>query len=375
MNILIAIDSFKGSLSSMEAGRALCSGMSTIKDFNIQVCPVSDGGEGSLEALFQNGMGAYRKMLCKNAFGMDTMVDVLFFEEANKKCCAVETASMIGIHGRIPTKDTVKATSSYGLGQLILHLVAHEIDKILVFVGGTITTDAGLGALQALGLSLYDEIEELLPHNTNPLMDFDRYDKQKLQEIQDRLRTVELVIGTDVNAPLYGKYGCARMYARQKGADERQIQQMENRLRKLDTQCDVDLMEPGCGAGGGVAAGLKLMGGHLVSGFELIKQYADLETKVQWADLVVTGEGAINDQTLQGKLPMQMALLAKRMHKPIVALCGQKNYTDKTLNDFFDGIFSIQSGVCSLKEAIHHTQMNLEETGIQLAKLIQGVRL
>ena len=371
MNVLIAIDSFKGAVSSLEAGFSLKSGLSINPDLKLQVCAVSDGGEGSLEVLSQNGIGTYQKMMCKDSFGRDTMVNVLFFEEDDKKCCAIETASMIGIQGQNPTPNTVMTTSSYGLGQLICHLMENQISKIIVFVGGTITTNAGLGALQALGLSLYDEKHELLANHANPLMNFDHLDKEKLQQIRNHLKKVELVVGVDVNAPLYGTYGCSQMYARQKGADEKQIQQMEGHLRKLDEQCDLDLMEPGCGAGGGLAAGLKIIGGNIVPGFDIVKHFIDLTSKVQWADLIITGEGAINDQTLQGKLPLCMAEMAKKEQKPIIALCGQKNYTDKSLNDWFDGIFSIQPSICSLQEAIQNTKVNLEEIGFQFGKLIK----
>lgn len=373
MNVLIAMDSFKGALSSKEAGKALERGIRQVNHIQTTVSSAADGGEGSVCALADCLNGHYRTWNCRDAFHQIKTVSVLLYEEDGKTCCAVEAAEIFGLHNHDVSSDTTATASTYGLGELLEQLLQYDVRKVLLFLGGTITTDGGLGVLQGLGVKLYDENGRLLPTACNPLFAFDHWDSASFQQAVEKLKGMEIIAGCDVSAPLYGENGCVQIYSAQKGANAGQRVILEQQLRRLELCSGRDLMKEGCGAGGGCAAGLLLLGAELTSGFDILNKYAALEYKIRHADLVITGEGQINHQTLQGKLPIRIAQMAQKEGVPVLAVCGQKEIGNPALNAYFQGIFTIQQGVYPLKHAIHHTADYLEETGVQLMRLITAV--
>lgn len=372
MKVLVAVDSFKGSLSSFEAGMAVARGIERTKIALSEVYAVADGGEGSVEALATHKTGQFRAFTCRDAFHHPIDVDVFLFEENGILCAGVEAASIFGLHGHAVSYQTVEETNTFGVGELIKALVDAHVQKLLFFLGGTITTDAGLGLLQGLGVQLFDAKNHLISSTINPLFSFHHWDVSTFQQAKEICSEIEIVIGCDVNAPLFGKSGCALLYAPQKGANLRQQVLLERQLHYLQDYVKEDLTQPGCGAGGGCGAGMLLLGGTLTSGFEVISRSLELEKKIQDADWIVTGEGGMNEQTLQGKLPFCIAKLARQYRKPVIALCGQKTGNIDDLSACFDGIFSIQQGVYPLKEAIAHTAEYLEESAYQLFRLIHA---
>ena len=294
----------------------------------------------------------------------------LLLEEEESLCCAVEAADIFGLHNNEVSSATAAAASTYGLGELLDQLHGYAIHKVLLFLGGTITTDGGLGVLQGLGIRLYDRMGNLLPNDCNPLFAFDHWDEEAFQTVKKKLGGMELLVGCDVCAPLYGKEGCVFTYSAQKGADAMQMRKLEQQLHVLEQRSGRNLLQEGCGAGGGCAAALHILGAELTKGYDLINRYVQMEQKLRTADLVITGEGQMNHQTLQGKLPIRIAQAAKKQGIPVLAVCGQREVDCDALTAYFQGIFTIQQGLYPLHEALAHTEEYLEETGYQLLRLI-----
>ena len=370
MNVLIAMDSFKGALSSEQAGKALERGILRTNGHQTMVCSVADGGEGSVSALAACVKGEYRTWKCRDAFHKQKTVRTLLLEEEESLCCAVEAADIFGLHNNEVSSATAAAASTYGLGELLDQLHGYAIHKVLLFLGGTITTDGGLGVLQGLGIRLYDSMGNLLPNDCNPLFAFDHWDEEAFQTVKKKLGGMELLVGCDVCAPLYGKEGCVFTYSAQKGADAMQMRKLEQQLHVLEQRSGRNLLQEGCGAGGGCAAALHILGAELTKGYDLINRYVQMEQKLRTADLVITGEGQMNHQTLQGKLPIRIAQAAKKQGIPVLAVCGQREVDCDALTAYFQGIFTIQQGIYPLHEALAHTEEYLEETGYQLLRLI-----
>lgn len=371
MQMLVAIDSFKGSLSSYEAGKAVSRGIIHAGFPSCEICAVADGGEGSVDALMRHKQGKIQMFSCRNAFHQLTEVPVFLFTEDNELCAAVEAASIYGLHGQTVSYQTVEVTNTYGAGELIKLLVGSGVQKLLFFLGGTITSDAGLGMMQGLGVKLYDAHDHLIPATVNPLFSFHHWDEESYRQMRVAYSSLKIIVGCDVNAPLYGENGCIWLYSSQKGATPRQQELLERKLHELEAFSKQDLMKPGCGAGGGSGAGFLLAGAQLTSGFDLISSSLQLEERIRQADMIITGEGGMNAQSLQGKLPICVAEIAHRLQKPVIAFCGQKESGNEALSARFDGIFSIQQGVYSLKEAIDHTAEYLEESAYQYFRLIR----
>lgn len=374
MNILIAIDSFKGALSSQEAGRAVERGILKLGKDTTVVCRVADGGEGSCDALAAAAGGVWKPYCCTDAFHQVCEVRVLLFTKNGKTAAAIEAASIFGLHGHKVDRTTVKQTSTYGLGVLMKKLREDGIKDIIIFMGGTITSDGGLGMLQALGVRMFDEQGVELGSNENPLLRFHHLDKESLKSVQDSWKNIQLNIGCDVHNPLYGPDGCAFTFAAQKGADPDQIKQIDHQLRLVEQEVSLDLNQIYHGSGGGCAAGLCIINATLTSGFTVLNSYLKLEERIPDMDLVITGEGKIDSQSLQGKLPVRIAQMANDAKVPVVALCGQKDSDTGKLMDYFQGIYAIQMSPCTLQEAVTNTALHLEESAFQLLHLLHRFR-
>lgn len=372
-NVLIAMDSFKGSLSSLQAGEAVQRGLLKNKDVCSHVISVADGGEGSLEAIFQMCGGSWEKIMCEDAFHNEISCDYLVMNKSGCKTAYIESAKVIGLHALRPNAKTVENTSSYGLGELLHKIIQSGIKDVVIFLGGTITTDGGLGLLQAIGVNLYDCNNKQIEKNNNPLFTFDHFDKKQLQECIDKLKGVSITIAADVVNTYYGLQGAAHVFAAQKGATPAQIEELDQCLSKVAnaiTWVDVQKM-PSSGAAGGIGGALGALGGKPLSGFDLVNKILEIEKYVKKADLIITGEGSIDSQSEQGKLPYKLAQLAKKHAVPIVALCGRKESDTGVLDAIFNGVFVIQSGPVGIEEALHNTANNLESTTKNIIQILQ----
>lgn len=372
-NILIAMDSFKGAVTSQEAGEAVQRGMEKFEDIYSHVISVADGGEGSLDAIYQMTGGTWLTLPCEDAFHQKMQCDCLIINREGSKTAYIESAKVIGLHDIKPNTQTVIDTSSYGLGSLIAEIYKLGIKEIVVFLGGTITTDGGLGLLQALEVDIYDEDGNTIDKGCNPLLKYATLNRQQLLNAIDKFKDVSIVIAADVVNKYYGLEGAAHIFAKQKGASEEQIQKLDANLTKFAKSINfMDIQnKPGSGAAGGIGGALSLLGGSSSSGFDLMNIILEIDKYVSKSDLIITGEGAMDAQSTQGKLPYKMALLAQKYNIPIIALCGKKENDIECENTLFNGIFSIQNGPVSIDQALENTVSNLETMSNNVIRLVK----
>lgn len=376
MNILIAMDSFKGSVTSRQAGEAVQKGLDKFPNITSQVISVSDGGEGSLQVLYDMGKGDWKYCNIQDAFHIMRRCPYLLCNQNGVQTAYIESAQIIGLHDHHVNQTTVENVSSFGLGELLYHVMHQDVDEIVIFLGGTITTDGGLGMLQALGVDIYDEQGKCISTNTNPLLQYTFMDQKKLQHVKEVLSSKRLIIGSDVLNVFSGKQGAAHVFAAQKGANHNQIISLDQKLELVaKQQKEVKLNDKkGSGAAGGIGGMLLILGGHIENGFDILNKSIHFEEYVKQADLIFTGEGSIDCQSNQGKLPQRMADLANTYKKPIVALCGKRDYNLNKLDNMFNGVFAIQTGPSSMETSIANTKRNLTLTSQNIIYLLSSVK-
>jgi glycerate kinase len=317
MRAVIAPDKFKGSLSAHEAACALAAGLARIPGLIADCCPVADGGEGFAEALAKRWTEVQaiadplgRPVIARYGWSGDAMA-------------VIEMSEASGHRRLKPEERNPWQTSTFGTGQLIRHAASQGASVVAVGLGGSATNDAGAGAAAALGwqfLTSDGEPVEAKPAN------FLAIERIQPPESEDLPR---IVAACDVRNPLLGPEGASRVYARQKGADDRMIEHLEMALEHLADlvaeQVGVDhRLLPGAGAAGGLGYGLATFcGAEMTRGFTLVAEALRLEERIAASDFVITGEGRIDSQTRHGKAPAEVARLAKKYGKPVAAVCGE----------------------------------------------------
>lgn len=342
MRVVCVLDSFKGSLSSLEVGKAAARGVERAGSV-ATVVPIADGGEGTLETL--------TSVLSHELVEVDA-TDLLHqpFRSTYgrfENFTLIECAETIGITKFNPLPQHVPYVSSYGLGEQIRDALPAK--RIVITLGGSGTTDGGTGMLQALGAVFFkDGIP--ISSDVNPLWSFDDVD---LIGLDERLKSTELIIATDVTNPLTGDTGAAHVFAGQKGATVEQIKHLDDQLRLLGEKLGSSAANtPGSGAAGGVGVALLTLGGHVISGFDWVADTIGLTEACAGADLIITGEGRIDRQSAQGKVPAGVARVGEALGVPVVAIGGS---VDMDLGEFknqFAGVFSIQSACRPLEVAL-----------------------
>lgn len=320
MNILIACDSFKGSLSSTE----VCKTISEIlnkEDIDTVVCPLADGGEGTVDA-FRNAI--------KCEAVTTTVHDPLMRKISAQYVIAentaiIEMAAASGITLLKENELNPEITSTYGTGELIRHAIETGCTKIIIGIGGSATNDGGKGCLEALGAVFTDKNAESLKSGGASLKELEAIDLTNFKKVSDY---AELIIACDVTSPLFGENGATKVFARQKGADSQQIEKLEKALIHFGEKSkelsgnDYSTL-PGTGAAGGLGFALvAFCGGKLTSGFDAVSNALSLEEKIKACDIVITGEGKTDNSTLLGKLPMSVAKLSEKHNKPCILLSG-----------------------------------------------------
>ena len=377
-NIVIAIDSFKGSLSSIEAGRAAAEGIRRVfPGARIRVCPLADGGEGTVEALTGGMGGSFHSVPVTGPFGKPVACTYGIIRE--RSLAVIEAAGAAGLTlQRKEELDPMRA-SSYGLGEVIRDAVSNGCREFIVGIGGSDTNDGGVGMLQALGYSFLDEKGEQIPHGAKGL--------EALREITDEdvlpeLKDCVFHIACDVGNVLCGENGCSAVYGPQKGATAEMIEQMDGWLRSYAALANkkypkADPEHPGCGAAGGLGfAFLTFTNATLEPGAAIVLRETGLETWIQKADIVLTGEGRLDGQTVYGKAPIAVARCAKRYGKPVLALAGSVRRDASECNKHgMDAFFPILREVITLEEALDakEAKKNMSDTAEQVFRLIGAV--
>lgn len=372
--VIIAPDSFKESLTALEVAEAMENGFKKIfPDWEYIKVPMADGGEGTVQSLVDALDGSMKEVDVLDPLGKK--IRASYGLSGDGKQAIIEMATASGLELIKPSDRKVMQATSWGLGDLILDALDEEVEKILIGIGGSATNDAGSGMIQSLGGKLLDADGKQIPHGGEALSKLQSID---LSELDARLKDVKIEVACDVTNPLTGLDGASHVYGPQKGADEKQVEQLDSNLKHfakmIRKDLDIDIEnEPGAGAAGGVGGALlAFLGAELRGGGELITEWLDLEEALKDADLVITGEGGINHQTIYGKTPVVVGKLAKKHQIPVIALVGSISEGYEGVYDIgIDAVFSIISEVADLEETLEAGFSNVEQTAENVARTLK----
>ncbi|WP_026466834.1 glycerate kinase [Amycolatopsis alba] len=320
--VVIAPDKFKGSLTAVEAAQAIAHGVrDALPEAEVSACPVADGGEGTLDVLVAAG-GRLVELPVRGP--LDDTVDASYV--LLDGTAYVESARACGIEFVEPSPDVALAAHTWGVGELLAHALDNGARRLVLTVGGTASTDGGAGMLAALGAGVFDAFGAPVGLGGGTL---GRVASAELGPVRDRLGSVEVAVATDVTNPLLGARGAAAIFGPQKGAGPREVEQLDESLSRwaqaLRNAGTLDVSDlPGAGAGGGVAAGaIAGLGATVESGFQLIAGLTGVAGAIERADLVITGEGSLDEQSLDGKAPAGIAARAREHAVPLMVLAGR----------------------------------------------------
>lgn len=363
--ILVAVDSFKGSMTSIEAGKAIENGIKAVlPDACIRVRPVADGGEGTTEALIYGRDNAHcEECEVTGPLGERRTAAYVTYDSADGKTAVMEMAAAAGLTLVPEDRRDPMHTTTYGVGEMIRDAVTKGCERFIIGIGGSATNDGGIGMLQALGFSCLDAHGREVPYGAEGLGVLDRIiipdvmsvsenlsnlahggvahssaaDISKAStvdtsgvegaEFASRLSRCSFQIACDVTNPLVGEHGCSRVFAPQKGADAEMVELMDGYMQHYADVAERKAKDfrytRGAGAAGGIGyAFMMFLGGKLIPGIDIVLSETGIESDVEWADTVITGEGMIDSQTMMGKTPSGVARLAKKHGKYVIAIGG-----------------------------------------------------
>ncbi|MCI8387301.1 MAG: glycerate kinase [Clostridiales bacterium] len=378
MKTTIAIDSFKGSLSSLEAGTAAAEGIRRVyPDAELLVRPIADGGEGTVETLVAALGGERRCISASDPLGRSIECSYAICTIKNRKTAVIEMSAAAGITLISQSERNPLYTTTYGVGEMIRDAISLDVRDFLIGIGGSATNDGGAGMLSALGYELLDKYGKPIPNGAIGL--------ESLAEIRTDNAIPEISecrfrVACDVKNPLCGENGCSAVFAPQKGADSDMITKMDAWLahfayltKKVCPASDPTLA--GSGAAGGLGFALRsYLGASLESGVELILDAIRLEDDIADSDIVITGEGRLDAQTVMGKAPIGVATLAKQYGKPCIAFSGCVGNGAGSCNSHgIDAFFPIMREVCTLDKALdkQYAYANLRDTAEQVFRVIK----
>ncbi|MBZ6005494.1 glycerate kinase [Paraclostridium bifermentans] len=379
MKIVISIDSLKGSLTSIEAANAIKKGILSVDNkSDVVIMPLADGGEGTVEALVQ-GMNGEEKVISVTG-PINDKVNATYGILKETNTAIIEMAQASGLPLVPAELRNPLNTTTYGVGEIIKEAIEKGCRNFIVGIGGSATNDCGVGMLQALGFEFYDENDNLVGLGGKVLNQIKRIKSDnKLKELDE----CNFKIACDVNNPLYGENGAAYIYGPQKGATEEIVKELDKGLKnfaevvKKDLGKDIAHIE-GAGAAGGLGFGfLGFLNSKLESGIKIILDEIKLEEVVKDADIVITGEGRLDNQTAMGKAPIGVAKLAKKHGAKVIAIAGCTTPDAVKCNEEgIDAYFSIVNKAMTIDEAMkkENATQNMIETTIQIFNLIKAVK-
>lgn len=356
MKVVIAIDSFKGSLTSMEAGYAAKEGILKACQADVVVKPLADGGEGTTEALIEGLGGTYVNVEVTGPFG--NKVTARYGIMADKKTAVMEMAEASGIILIDRKELNPWKASTTGVGEMILDAVNRGCREFIIGIGGSATTEGGIGMLQALGYRFYDADKRLLPPVFESL---GKIEKISNENVPEALQECHFQIACDVTNPLCGENGAVYVYGPQKGVKPEEKEPMDKAMQHYAkktaefTRKDNSLVQ-GAGAAGGLGfAFLSFVSdAKLKSGIDIVIKATELEKELQDADIVITGEGRLDFQTAMGKVPVGVAHLAKKYNCKVIAFAGSVTEdAGKCNEEGIDAFFPIVRGVTTIDEAMN----------------------
>ena len=372
MKIIIAPDSYKESLTAMEVATAIEAGFRQVMPTAEYIkLPMADGGEGTVQSLVDASNGTIIEHQVTGPLG--EQVPAFFGIMGDGKTAVIEMAAASGLHLVSPNLRNPMLTTSYGTGELILAALDHGVDHIIVGIGGSATNDGGIGMAQALGVQLLDNKGQALGFGGQALAQLTSID---ITTVDPRLAHIKLDVACDVDNPLCGKKGASHIFGPQKGATPAMVAELDQHLDhyaaiiKRDLAIDVKDMA-GAGAAGGMGAALLgLFNAQLRSGIEIVIDAVHLGDIIKDADLVITGEGRIDSQTIHGKTPIGVARTAKKYHKPVIGIAGCLSQDCGVVYDHgIDAVFSVVPTAMNLEQAFKNAAINVELTARNIAAI------
>lgn len=369
-NILIAFDSFKGSLTALQACSALERGILKSKlDYTCTLLPMADGGEGTLDCLKTARHGNWNEHLLQVAAGFQKTCKSLSFGDRE---VAMEVAETVGIIDLNDNSPDVMSRHSGASGKMLKSLIESGAKKISIGLGGSCTSDGGLGLLSEMGLTLLDQNGQTIEPMPKNLANVEKICWEPITAFEQ----LEINMLNDVENPLCGDQGACAIYGPQKGLTQDQIKPLDQQLLRIyqmiETNLGTDVIQrPGAGAAGGLGAALYVLGAKAKAGAEVLIELTQLKDKVAQTDIIITGEGRSDAQTLEGKLPKRLADLAKKLAKPVLLVSGGIEINShQQLCEVFDGVYSISNGPNDLQTALQQSEQLLENFGTSIAKTL-----
>lgn len=374
MKVVVAPDSFKGNMTSREVADHIENGIRHVfKDAKVIKIPMADGGEGTVEAMVSatNGKIIYHEVMGPLGERVKGFYGIL----GDGETAVIEIAAASGLPLIPQNKLNPAITTTYGTGELIKYALDMGIKKLIVGLGGSGTNDGGAGIAQALGAKLKDKDgKEIAPGGINLkyLSDID------IMGLDKRLKEVDVLVACDVSNPLCGPEGASFVYGPQKGATPEMVIELDNALKNykkvIKRDLGIDLSGvAGAGAAGGAGGGLvAFLGAKLRPGIQLVCDTIGFSDILQDADLLITGEGKVDEQTVNGKTPVGVASYAKKKGIPVIAVAGMLGSGYETLHDFgIDALFDINPRPMTLEESIAESARNLELTVEEIMRVLK----
>lgn len=375
MRVVVAIDSFKGSLSSLEAGRAVKEAICKLDiNANVLVKPLADGGEGTVEAFAGRLDSEFVEISVSGPLMNNVKARYCILKDS--KTAVIEMAAASGLTLVCPHKRNPLETTTYGVGQIIKDAIGRGCRRFIVGIGGSATNDGGVGMLTALGYNFLDKDNKPVPMGAKGLEHLCKIDTHN---VISELKECSFNIACDVKNPLCGKNGCSVIFGPQKGATPAMIEQMDawldNYAQLSKTISDkADKNYEGAGASGGLGfAFLTFTNASLKSGIDIVLDEMKIEDDIKEADVIVTGEGRLDSQTVLGKAPVGVAKLAKKYGKKVIAFCGCASFDAEICNQYgIDAFFPILREVTTIEDALDkdYAYNNLKATAYQVFRLL-----
>ncbi|MEF3099846.1 glycerate kinase [Raoultella terrigena] len=374
MKIVIAPDSYKESLSALGVATAIEQGFREIyPDAEYLKLPVADGGEGTVEAMVAATQGHLVRAVVTGPLGEP--VDAFYGLSGDERCAYIEMAAASGLESVPPARRNPLLTTSWGTGELIRHALDSGVKQIIIGIGGSATNDGGAGMVQALGGKLLTEDNRQLAAGGAALEQLAKID---LSELDQRLTDCRIEVACDVTNPLTGPEGATAVFGPQKGATEEMIARLDRALAHfaqiIDRDLGIDVLHlEGGGAAGGMGAALyAFCGAKLRPGIEIVTDALHLAERVADADLVITGEGRIDSQTIHGKVPVGVAKVAKSYNIPVIGIAGSLTADVGVVHQHgLDAVFSVLYSVCTLEEALENAADNVRMTARNVAAILK----
>lgn len=374
MKLVIAPDSWKESLTALEVATAIEDGFREVwPDAEYVKIPVADGGEGTVDAMVAATSGERVEVEVTGPLG--TRIPSFYGISGDKQSAFIEMAAASGLELVPASARNPLKTTSWGTGELIRHALDAGVNHIIIGIGGSATNDGGAGMVQALGAKLLNDRAQPLGYGGGELATLAQID---LSELDARLAECRIEVACDVSNPLTGPEGATAVFGPQKGATAEMVTVLDDSLghyaKIIARDLDIDVLSlAGGGAAGGMGAALyAFCGATLRQGIEIVTDALRLDEQVADADIVITGEGRIDSQTIHGKVPVGVAKVAKRYNKPVIGIAGSLTADVGVVHQHgIDAVFSVLYSICSLEDALGNAQANLRMAARNIAAVLK----